>query len=285
MISREIELACNYRKCRQPLVETAIVTICQHIFCLSHGPGLETGQHRTNCPACNSPLDRNANDFIEVDLQPSDRFKSLILAGQSPEIILDITRRAITFYELQQSLRSQFLEYVAAKSIEKTRSIEKELKSLMLKMKEENSVYEHMKKALTQECEELRSKLIASDQKLSHLERECQKLRISARNINNSSSSEAQPLNRSFANPNNVVKNSWKPDLKRTHREIRASPDSLSDYSPLRSAMRLHQDGQLFDQSFIPDRGSPFRFVPVNSINPDAEKGNPSKAFQFPFGN
>ena len=85
---------------------------------------------------------------FQVDLQPSDRFKSLILAGQSPEIILEITARAINFYELQQSLRSQFLEYVAAKSMEKTKSIEKELKNLMLKMKEENSVYEHMKKAV-----------------------------------------------------------------------------------------------------------------------------------------
>lgn len=65
MLSREIELACNYRKCRQPLLETAVVTICQHIFCPIHGPNLESG-HRTNCPACNSPLDRNANDFIEV---------------------------------------------------------------------------------------------------------------------------------------------------------------------------------------------------------------------------
>ncbi|VDM19557.1 unnamed protein product [Hydatigera taeniaeformis] len=277
-------MACNYRKCRQPLVETAIVTICQHIFCLSHGPSLEAGQHRTNCPACNSSLDRNANDFIEVDLQPSDRFKSLILAGQSPDIILDITKRAITFFVLQQSLGSQFLEYVAAKSIEKTRSIEKELKSLMLKMKEENSVYEHMKKALTQECEELRSKLIASDQKLSHLERECQKLRISARNANNSTSNEAQLMNRSFAHPNNIAKSSWKSDLKRTHREMHASPDSLSDYSPLRSTMRVHQDGQIFGQPLIPDRGSPFRFVPINSLNPDTEKGSSTKAFQFPFG-
>lgn len=91
-------------------------------------------------------------------------------------------------------------------------------------------------------------------------------------------------MNRSFPHPNNIAKNSWKSDLKRTHREVHASPDSLSDYSPLRSTMRLHQDGQIFGQSFMPDRGSPFRFVPINSINPDAEKGNPSKAFQFPFG-
>ncbi|VDD80211.1 unnamed protein product [Mesocestoides corti] len=149
MISRDIGLACNYRKCRQPLVDTAIVTICQHIFCIPHGPVLGPGQHRTSCPVCNSALDRSANDFIEIDLQPSDRFKSLILAGQSPELILDIAKRAINFYELQQSLRSQFLEYIAAKAFEKTKSMEKELKSVLVKMKEDNSVYQHMKSSVS----------------------------------------------------------------------------------------------------------------------------------------
>lgn len=86
--------------------------------------------------------------FEKIDLQPSDRFKSLILAGQTPDVILDITRRAINFFQLQQSLRSQFVEYVAAKSVEKTKMLEKELKTLALKMKEENSVHEHMKKAV-----------------------------------------------------------------------------------------------------------------------------------------
>ncbi len=159
MISREIELVCNYRKCRQPLSETAVATICQHIFCDLHGPKLNPGQHRTVCPVCNSTLDRNANDFIEVsfgylkysqvDLQPSDRFKSLILAGQSPDVILDISRRAISFYELQQSLRSQFLEYIATKSIEKTKAMEKEFKAILAKLKEENATYQHMKTAVS----------------------------------------------------------------------------------------------------------------------------------------
>ncbi|VDO05623.1 unnamed protein product [Rodentolepis nana] len=286
MLSREIELACNYRKCRQPLLETAVVTICQHIFCPTHGPNLESGHHRTNCPACNSPLDRNANDFIEVDLQPSDRFKSLILAGQSPYVILDITKRAISFFQLQQSLRSQFVEYVAAKSVEKTRLLEKELKSLTLKMKEENSVHEHMKKALTHECEELRSKLIASDQRLSQLERECQKLRASSRNDGpNISSTESDLLNRSFVRPSNMTKQSWNPDLKRAHEAMRISPDTVSDYSPMKSSVRLNQDRHIFDQPFRPNRGSPFRFVPVNPTAREPKNDSTSKTFQFNFNN
>lgn len=218
----------------------------------------------------------------------------MILAGQSPYVILDITKRAINFFQLQQSLRSQFIEYVAAKSVEKTKLLEKEFKSLTLKMKEENSVHEHMKKAvrltfffifqLTQECEELRSKLIASDQKLSQLERECQKLRVSSRNDGgNISSTESDLLNRSFARPNNMPKQSWNPDLKRAHEVMRISPDSMSDYSPMKSSVRLNQDGHMFNQSIRPNRGSPFRFVPVNSTNREPKNDCTSKTFQFNF--
>lgn len=83
-----------------------------------------------------------------MDLQPSDRFKSLILAGQSPEIILEICRRAIGFYELQQSLRSQFLEYIATKSIDKCKTMEKEFKAMLAKLKDENTLYQGMKTAV-----------------------------------------------------------------------------------------------------------------------------------------
>ena len=82
-----------------------------------------------------------------------------------------------------------------------------------------------------------------------------------------------------------MSKSSWKSDLKRARQEIHPSPDSISDYSPMRGCVRLDQGRQIFDRSFRPDRTSPFRFVPVNSINPDAKKENTSKAFQFSFGN
>nr|CDS32833.1 conserved hypothetical protein [Hymenolepis microstoma] len=153
-------------------------------------------------------------------------------------------------------------------------------------MKEENSVHEHMKKALTHECEELRSKLIASDQRLSQLERECQKLRASSRNDGpNISSTESDLLNRSFVRPGNMPKQSWNPDLKRAHEAMRISPETVSDYSPMKSSVRLNQDGHLFDQSFRPNRGSPFRFVPVNPTARETKNDSTSKTFQFNFSN
>lgn len=126
--------------------------------------------------------------------------------------------------------------------------------------------------------------MIASDQKLSQLERECQKLRVS-RNDVTVSSTESDLLNRSFLRPNNAAKQSWNSELKRAHAVMRASPDSFSDYSPTKGCVRLNQEGQNFNPPFIQKRGSPFRFVPVNSINQDSKKDTTSKAFQFEFGN
>ncbi|VDM02837.1 unnamed protein product [Schistocephalus solidus] len=214
-----LELVCNYRKCRQNLHQIAIVTICQHIFCTCHGPKIVNGQSIAVCPVCDCRLDRNVNDYIEIDLQPSDRFKSLILAGQSPEVILDICSRALSFYQFQQTLRTQFLEYVATKSLEKTKAMEKEFKTVLAQMKEENMLIEHKKSALLQECEELRSKLIISDQKLTQLEKECQRLRLAPGKPSTSAVNEPDLLNASLIQPRKSTACIWGPDPKRNRVE------------------------------------------------------------------
>ncbi|CAH8853105.1 unnamed protein product [Trichobilharzia szidati] len=142
-------LTCNYRKCRQLLDTDAIATSCQHIFCATHSPlHLKTSDGMFQCPACKSRLHENS-DIYEVNLQPCEQFRSMILMGQTPETVLDICRRAIAFYSTQTAQEVKYLEYVIYKLQEKCKGMESQFKSLL-------SNYEQKIKSLQNERDSVR---------------------------------------------------------------------------------------------------------------------------------
>lgn len=94
-------LLCNYRKCRIRLSGYAWVTACSHIFCDQHGSG-EFSRSPAVCPACNSTLSGKL-DIVRTELSPSEEYKAMVLAGLRPEIVLDISSRALAFWTYQVS--------------------------------------------------------------------------------------------------------------------------------------------------------------------------------------
>ncbi|KAI7900326.1 uncharacterized protein BX663DRAFT_162996 [Cokeromyces recurvatus] len=98
----EVDIHCNVLKCRKSLtLETqACVTSCSHIFCVDCSNSLFS--KALSCPACNANLSNN-DDINLTQLNPTEEYKSSILAGLKPDIILDISMRAISFYEYQTS--------------------------------------------------------------------------------------------------------------------------------------------------------------------------------------
>ncbi|KAK2103884.1 cyclin B1 interacting protein 1, E3 ubiquitin protein ligase [Saguinus oedipus] len=94
-------LLCNYRKCRIKLSGYAWVTACSHIFCDQHGSG-EFSRSPAICPACNSTLSGKL-DIVRTELSPSEEYKAMVLAGLRPEIVLDISSRALAFWTYQVS--------------------------------------------------------------------------------------------------------------------------------------------------------------------------------------
>lgn len=94
-------LLCNYRKCRIRLSGYAWVTACSHIFCDQHGSG-EFSRSPAICPACNSTLSGKL-DIVRTELSPSEEYKAMVLAGLRPEIVLDISSRALAFWTYQVS--------------------------------------------------------------------------------------------------------------------------------------------------------------------------------------
>uniref|UniRef100_A0A672ZHW9 Cyclin B1 interacting protein 1 n=1 Tax=Sphaeramia orbicularis TaxID=375764 RepID=A0A672ZHW9_9TELE len=92
-------LLCNFPKCRTKLSGFAWVTACSHVFCDQHGSG-EFSRSPAICPACTSALSGKL-DIVRTELSPSEDYKAMVLAGLRPDIILDISSRALAFWSYQ----------------------------------------------------------------------------------------------------------------------------------------------------------------------------------------
>lgn len=95
-------LLCNFPKCRIKLGGFAWVTACSHVFCDQHGSG-EFSRSPAICPACSSALSGKL-DIVRTELSPSEDYKAMVLAGLRPDIVLDISSRALAFWTYQVNL-------------------------------------------------------------------------------------------------------------------------------------------------------------------------------------
>ncbi|KAF5401929.1 Cyclin B1 interacting protein 1 [Paragonimus heterotremus] len=171
-------LLCNYRKCKQPLRICAIATACRHIFCMDHNPLQIKGSDGViQCPVCRTRL-KDTCEIMEVDMQPCEQFKTMILMGQNPDTIFDVCKRALEFYTFQKSQETKYYEYVNYKLTEKLKNMETHCKAVVSNLESKGHRLQSEKDALVKECEELRDHLVASGQKLSQLESELHKLSL-----------------------------------------------------------------------------------------------------------
>uniref|UniRef100_A0A8C2X710 Cyclin B1 interacting protein 1 n=1 Tax=Cyclopterus lumpus TaxID=8103 RepID=A0A8C2X710_CYCLU len=92
-------LLCNFPKCRAKLSGFAWVTACSHVFCDQHGSG-EFSRSPAICPACSSALSGKL-DIVRTELSPSEEYKAMVLAGLRPDVVLDISARALAFWSYQ----------------------------------------------------------------------------------------------------------------------------------------------------------------------------------------
>lgn len=99
----EAPLKCNSLQCRSLLADQAVVTTCSHIFCTKCSTGTtltkQSGAAR-HCPACNTPL-KNPDDVVLTQLNPSEDYKTSVLSGFNPSIIIECAGRALAFYTYQ----------------------------------------------------------------------------------------------------------------------------------------------------------------------------------------
>lgn len=72
----ELNLVCNYKKCRVVLNTFAWVTSCSHVFC--DDDGSRTFNQEKKCPCCNEVLNRQW-DIVHTNLNPNESFKSVCI--------------------------------------------------------------------------------------------------------------------------------------------------------------------------------------------------------------
>ncbi|KAK3651539.1 hypothetical protein LTR56_005681 [Elasticomyces elasticus] len=111
----DFSLRCNSLKCRAKLDDRAVVTTCSHIFCVpcSESLGLANpssdGRH---CPACQTQLN-NLDDAVVTQLNPAEDYKTSVLSGLSPTIIMECAGRAMSFFSYQTAQEIIYQEFLA----------------------------------------------------------------------------------------------------------------------------------------------------------------------------
>ena len=119
MIAMDFTFRCNITKCRVELQHQAVVTTCRYVVPTTRGTScLRTGSHifcvqcasnsglanpvggvRT-CPACKAQL-VNKDDAVITQLDPSEDYKTSVLSGFTPTLVVECASRALNFYNYQ----------------------------------------------------------------------------------------------------------------------------------------------------------------------------------------
>ncbi|KAI3376358.1 hypothetical protein L3Q82_016844, partial [Scortum barcoo] len=119
-------LLCNFPKCRAKLSGFACwVTACSHVFCDQHGSG-EFSRSPAICPACSSALSGKL-DIVRTEMSPSEEYKAMVLAGLRPDIVLDISARALAFWSYQVHQEHMYQEYSLSRAEAQLKQMEKVL--------------------------------------------------------------------------------------------------------------------------------------------------------------
>ncbi|EME78556.1 uncharacterized protein MYCFIDRAFT_87847 [Pseudocercospora fijiensis CIRAD86] len=133
-------LHCNDLTCRANVPDQAVVTTCSHIFCIpcANRLGLsepQDGQRR--CPACKTDL-TNPDDAVITSLNPTEDYKTSILSGLSPTIIMECAGRGLGFWAYQMAQEITYQQYLATSLADRWNQLNTQMQNVADKEKDEN---------------------------------------------------------------------------------------------------------------------------------------------------
>ncbi|KAG0268952.1 hypothetical protein BGZ95_002264 [Linnemannia exigua] len=109
------------------------------------------------CPACETSLTQQ-DDIVFVDLNPSQEYRSSILSGLRPEIIMEICTRGISFWTYQTSQEAKYQE-MAQKTLEdKIGQLERQLQRMTREVNVELNGFRDTVSALQKNAEQEKRK-------------------------------------------------------------------------------------------------------------------------------
>ncbi|KAL4081945.1 hypothetical protein V8B97DRAFT_131435 [Scleroderma yunnanense] len=124
----DAELKCNRLTCRKSLTDKAVVTTCSHIFCVECANELFNASRL--CPACESSL-TEPDDVVVCSLHPTNDYKTSVLSGLSPSIIMEICSRALSFWQYQMHQESSFQQAVTRSLNDRNAQLQKQLENVV----------------------------------------------------------------------------------------------------------------------------------------------------------
>ncbi|XP_025916584.1 E3 ubiquitin-protein ligase CCNB1IP1 [Apteryx rowi] len=167
-------LLCNYPKCRAKLAGYAWVTACSHVFCDPHGSG-EFSRSPAVCPACGSAL-AGKLDIVRTELSPSEEYKAMVLAGLRPDVVLDISSRALAFWTYQVHQERLYQEYASSQAEGRLRQAERACARRLQDKEAEAAAVRAEVASLKRLLEEYQGKFTALSERLMERNRQYQKL-------------------------------------------------------------------------------------------------------------
>ncbi|KAH3796480.1 E3 ubiquitin-protein ligase CCNB1IP1-like [Dreissena polymorpha] len=167
------DLICNFKKCRKRLTDIAYVTACSHVFC--DEDGTREFNRAKNCPACKTNLDKKF-EIVRNNLQPSEQYKSMILAGLKPDMINEIASRALAFWMYQSHQEKTYHEFQSNKERERASQLEQYYEQLVSRTNSELTSLKSQIENTKKENGETKKKYSEVSDKLMEKNRQHQKL-------------------------------------------------------------------------------------------------------------
>lgn len=90
--------------------------IRSHIFCSSCAQSFRISKNQPQdpppkCPACKEKLG-GRDDAVLTDLEPSEEYKTIVLSGLSPSIIMECAGRALSFWTYQTTQDGHYRQHL-----------------------------------------------------------------------------------------------------------------------------------------------------------------------------
>ncbi|KAL1303522.1 hypothetical protein AAFC00_006897 [Neodothiora populina] len=129
----DFNLRCNSLKCRVSLNDRAVVTTCSHIFCVACADSLSLSDPRVNirtCPACETQLS-NPDDAVVTQLNPTEDYKTSVLSGLSPGLIMECASRGLAFFQYQTTQEIMYQDYMAKSLTDKYAALSAQMDSVI----------------------------------------------------------------------------------------------------------------------------------------------------------
>ncbi|KAJ7937309.1 hypothetical protein B0H13DRAFT_1588984 [Mycena leptocephala] len=176
----DTDLKCNRLTCRRPLTDKAVVVSqanLPHVDCAN-----ELFNAARLCPACETTLSE-PDDVVVCSLHPSNDYKTSVLSGLSPSIILEICSRAISFWQYQSHQENSFQQAVVRNVNDKNAQLQKQLENVVREANGEISLLSNKRAELERDLELERRKVRDLQEAAREHDREYQKLKVEKLNL------------------------------------------------------------------------------------------------------